>query len=497
VNRGVTAFTLAQHTPGLIQGPEELTVGLRGMVQNCVELRNARAAPDDVLGDIGRGMQISQEILQLGRVCTAAVSAGVLKRSAQLMVRYAGRRQIASGRLLDNVMSRDRLTSLLVETVALDQFVQSLAGCLDARIDVPAEIYAAIKALSAETAYRGVDGLVQMLGGRGYIETNLAPQMLRDVRLLRIFEGPTETMLMFVGSRVAAGSEPLRSFLREHLAAGDLGEALDEAARRLVRTNVDVQRRVALLAELGCLTVWRAVLGADPEPLSVRARDWVGGRLASAAKAIDEAIAGATPEPLGITEIESVVAGFVRDIGDHEQHRPGVVDRIDPLLRREESAAEDKLAWPPAQGQSQAAALRRSTGNAAEAPDRGAIERWLQQWIARRSQLDVASVDRRRAFADFGLDSVTSVELASDLAGFVKAEVSQTVAWDFPNIEALARAIAESLGAKDDADVTSRPRRNRAPPARPRIADVDLDGLSESQLVALLSAEIDGRDRRP
>ncbi|MGJ5178592.1 AMP-binding protein [Bradyrhizobium oligotrophicum] len=521
VNRGITAFTLAQHTPGLIQGPEELTVGLRGMVQNCVELRDARATAADVLGGIGRGMQIAQEILQLGRACTAAVSAGVLKRSAQLMVRYAGRRQIASGRLLDNVVSRDRLTAVLVEAVALDQFVQSIAGWLDAGIDVPAEIYAAIKALSAETAYRGVDSLVQMLGGRGYIETNLAPQMLRDVRLLRIFEGPTETMQMFVGSRVAAGSEQLRSFLRDRLAVPELSDALDGAARRLVQTNVDVQRGVALLAELGCWTVWCAVVESDKDsgssaadPLAARARDWVGQRLAMATKAIDDAIAGAAPEPLGVTEIEAAVARFVRDIGDHEQRRPGVVDQLDPLLRREESAAEAMALRPeetvaPAQvsapGVQRAAVLTRATDGAAGVLDHAAIERWLQQWIAKRSQLNIASVDRRRAFADFGLDSVTSVELASDLAQFVRADVSQTAAWDYPNIEALARATAQSLAAKSlatKADVEGsarwpRDRRQVAVAARGRSAEVDLDGLSESQLATLLSAEIDGRDRRP
>ncbi|MGJ4952831.1 AMP-binding protein [Bradyrhizobium sp. HKCCYLS20291] len=519
VNRGVTAFTLAQHTPGLVQGPEELTVGLRGMVQNCVELRDVRATAADVLGEIGRGMQIAQGILQLGRACTAAVSAGVLKRSAQLMVRYAGRRQIASGRLLDNIMSRDRLTALLVEVIALEQFVDALAGWLDAGPDVPAEIYAAIKALSAEAAYRGVDSLVQMLGGRGYIETNLAPQMLRDVRLLRIFEGPTETMQMFVGSRVAAGSAPLRSFLRDHLKARQLGEALDDAARRLVQTNVDVQRRVALLAELGCWTVWCAVLdvakdvgAAASDPLAARARDWTGQRLALAAKAIDDAMAGATPEALEVTEIEAAVARFAGDIGDHEQHRPGVVDQIDPLLRREDRPVEITSTQPsalahapsvkvmPLQGVLGAALQTRAMVSAPGAPDQLGIERWLQQWIARRAQLDIASVDRRRTFADFGLDSVTSVELASDLAQFVKAEVSQTAAWDYPNIETLARATAESLVARAGSDVPARApsdRRSMAMPTRARVAAVDLDGLSEKELAALLSAEIDGRDRRP
>ncbi|MGV2437347.1 MAG UNVERIFIED_CONTAM: hypothetical protein LVT10_22630 [Anaerolineae bacterium] len=43
-----------------------------------------------------------------------------------------------------------------------------------------------------ELGWQAVDTLVQFLGGRGYIETNEASQMLRDIRILRVFEGPTE-----------------------------------------------------------------------------------------------------------------------------------------------------------------------------------------------------------------------------------------------------------------------------------------------------------------
>src|SRR5579871_1937279 len=135
-SRGITAFTLPQGRAGLVQGPEELTVGMRGMVQNTVELHDVRVGADDMLGGLGKGMHIAQEIMEFGRLCIAAVAVGVLKRSAQLMVRYAGRRQIASGRLLDNIVSRDRLTALLVETEALEELVTSFSTWLDAGIEV-------------------------------------------------------------------------------------------------------------------------------------------------------------------------------------------------------------------------------------------------------------------------------------------------------------------------------------------------------------------------
>ena len=504
-SRGITAFTLPQGRAGLVQGPEELTVGMRGMVQNTVELHDVRVGPGDMLGGLGKGMHIAQEIMEFGRLCIAAVAVGVLKRSAQLMVRYAGRRQIASGRLLDNVVSRDRLTALLVETVALEELVTSFSAWLDGGLEVPPEVYAAVKSLSAETAHRGVDSLVQMLGGRGYIETNLVPQMMRDVRLLRIFEGPSETMLMFVGSRVAAGSETLRSFLRDELGAGKLVELLDEAVGELTRAGIEVQRRAALLGELGSWVVWRAVLDAraSEHPLATRARAWIDERLAAARQAIVNTAAGATAEPLGAGEIEAVVADFVRDIGDHEQHRPGAVEQLDPLLRRDGSPAsgllmpatsQRRIEIPSSPAASPLPSSRREPQPTAGAVDPAPIEAWLQQWIAARSQQDKTSIDRRRPFADFGLDSVTVVELADELSAFVGVEVPTTSPWDHPTIEALAAVVAEGLtGGR----FHSRPLEERNARTRPQIADVDLDRMSERELAKLLASELDNVDDGP
>jgi acyl-CoA synthetase (AMP-forming)/AMP-acid ligase II/alkylation response protein AidB-like acyl-CoA dehydrogenase/acyl carrier protein len=502
INRGVTAFTLPQDASGLVQGPEELTVGLRGMVQNTVDLHDVRVRSSDMLGGVGRGMEIAQGVMAFGRVCIAAVALGVLERSAQLMVRYAGRRQVASGRLLDNFVSRERLTAVVVETVALDLFVKSLGGWLDAGVDVPAEVYAAVKVLSAETAHRGVDSLVQMLGGRGYIETNLAPQMMRDVRLLRIFEGPSETMLMFVGSRLAAGSVPLRSFLIDQLGATELNEAVENAVSTLARAGVDAQQRSALLGELGSWVVWRAILDAravvgNEHPLAPRASGWVAERLASAFEAIESAVAGARLQPLDAAEIEAVVGGFARDIGDHQQRRPGIVEQLDPLLQRDGSAvtapavdpmASARLNGPPTHTRPSSSA----TQPAALKP--GAIETWLQQWIATRFRQDVASIDTRRAFADFGMDSVTSVELAGEISQLLGMELPPTSMWDYPSIEALAAAIEDiSAVSRGAGGGVHPPAEDPDLPDRSRPNGLDLDRMSERELAALLSAELDDR----
>jgi len=237
-NRGITAFLVRQGVAGLRQGAEELTMGMRGMIQNTVHLEGVRVGPEDVLGKIGEGMVVAQDIMKFGRLCICAAGIGSMKRCVQLMVRYAAHRPISTGNLIDNIISRDRLTDLTRRIAALDCLVNAFSGWLDEGLEVPEEFYALAKIVGPESLGIAVDHLIQMLGGRGYIETNIAPQLYRDARLLRIFEGPTETMLMFLGSRLASQSQPLTTFLRAYARGSTVVARLAEAAEIVKQRHV-------------------------------------------------------------------------------------------------------------------------------------------------------------------------------------------------------------------------------------------------------------------
>ena len=52
------------------------------MIQNAVHLHDVRVGPEDVLGELGQGMRIAQDIMEFGRVCIAATAVGVMTTSA-------------------------------------------------------------------------------------------------------------------------------------------------------------------------------------------------------------------------------------------------------------------------------------------------------------------------------------------------------------------------------------------------------------------------------
>jgi acyl carrier protein len=76
-------------------------------------------------------------------------------------------------------------------------------------------------------------------------------------------------------------------------------------------------------------------------------------------------------------------------------------------------------------------------------PNAEAIEAWLLRRLSEVLKVKPEKVDVRLPFASYGLGSVQAVSLATDLADWLGRDLPATLVWDYPNIEALAKAVAE------------------------------------------------------
>ena len=283
--QGISGFAVRKGA-GLRQGKEALTMGMRGMVQNTVYLNDVSVSAEQILGEPGAGMEVAQDAMMYGRLAIAAASVGGMKRCTQLMLRYSSRRSISTGKLLENPFVLKRLSEITAAITAVENLVSQVARRLDAGETIPPEIYTACKTAAPEFYWQAADSLVQVLGGRGYIETNIAPQILRDARILRIFEGPTETLNMFLGSRAIHESGSLASFISESLQAPEIAEKLQAAAlqiygetspRPLTDTPLLIKERGKLhplLMDTPLLTKESSALRRFPPLKQLRKRGW-------------------------------------------------------------------------------------------------------------------------------------------------------------------------------------------------------------------------------
>lgn len=211
--KGIVGFCVSTDNPGVRMGPEMMTLGMRAIVQNRVGFDDVRVGEDEVLGNRDGNFEVAQHTFQMARLGLALTATGAIKRCAQLLVRFGSRRRIWTGALGKNTVFCHALRNILDTVDVLARLCSLLTTALDEGRDVPDEMFFVCKILAPEYLWSAADNLVQWLGGRGYLESNEAAQLLRDARLFRIFEGPTEAMKVQLGSMWQSGDAHFRAYL--------------------------------------------------------------------------------------------------------------------------------------------------------------------------------------------------------------------------------------------------------------------------------------------
>jgi alkylation response protein AidB-like acyl-CoA dehydrogenase len=277
---GLTTFLVPTDAGGVDPGEEALTMGVRSMVQNRVRFSDVRVPDAHRIGAIGKGLVVAQDAMAAGRLGIAAMSLGGIKRCAQLMTAYASRRSIATGSLIDNPVTADRLHAVLCAVAAVDALLGKVADATDAGDAVPDECLALCKLVATEQLGDAADRVVQMTGGRGYIESSGVPQLVRDARLFRIFEGPSETLAWYVGSRLLQDPRPLDTFMRDRLGGTDSASRLrattQELAASLKGAANYARARTWIAFHLGTIAGWAALDAAVERSETVAAALDVG-----------------------------------------------------------------------------------------------------------------------------------------------------------------------------------------------------------------------------
>jgi len=447
---GITAFTVDADNDGLVQGPESLTMGMRGMVQNTVFFDGAQVPDSALLLGPGEGMEVARDAMLFSRLGIGGICVGAMKRCAQLMARYAARREIATGPLAANPVTIARLQGLASNIFAVESLVYAIAARVDAGEAVPAEAYLACKTTATESLGSAADQLVQMLGGRGYIESNGAPQILRDARVLRILEGPTETLYAHLGASSSHPGGAVDVFLSEALGRPALAAELAALIVRL-RGSDHGTRLFATQAALGQWLDYRiGELVARAFLLAAAERRQLDG--SAEAQAASDAVAWARRRFSALgqelvaelaanrrhsdsADLLARIAAYANAIGDVQQQLPGEDTQPDPLLRRETDVlkgARRPLAFP--------AAAQPAAADASDAT-RAAVRACVEAWLKSESRHGDVSFEDDTPFATLGMDSLATASIAVDLEQRLGMAILPELLFDYQTVAQLAAFI--------------------------------------------------------
>ncbi len=197
-HKGVSAFLVPADSPGLTRRTVHGKLGLRGQATAELTLEDVRVPASAMLGPEGKGFAVAMSALAKGRMSVAAGCVGIAQAALDAAVAYATERE-----QFGKVIARHQLVQELLSDIAVDVDAARLLTWRVADLVDRGEPFATesskAKLFASEAAVRAANNALQVFGGYGYIDEYPVGKLLRDARVMTLYEGTSQIQKLVIG----------------------------------------------------------------------------------------------------------------------------------------------------------------------------------------------------------------------------------------------------------------------------------------------------------
>jgi isovaleryl-CoA dehydrogenase len=201
--RGITAFLVERGFLGFSTSPKLDKLGMRG--SNTCELvfQDCEVPDDNVLGSVGRGVNVLMSGLDYERAVLAAGPLGIMRACMDVVLPYVHERRQFGQAIGEFQLMQGKLADMYTTMNATRAYVYAVAKACDRGRTNRKDAAGAILYAAEKATWMALEA-IQALGGNGYINDYPTGRLLRDAKLYEIGAGTSEIRRMLIGRELFA-----------------------------------------------------------------------------------------------------------------------------------------------------------------------------------------------------------------------------------------------------------------------------------------------------
>ncbi len=199
--RGLTAFIVPKDTPGFKVGKKENKMGIRPSNTCELILQDVVIPESNRVGREGEGFRIAMKTLDSARPFVGAVSVGIAQAALDCAVQYAKERKQFGQPIASFQMIQGMIADMAMKVEAARLLVYKTCWMRDQGVDFSKEA-AIAKCYAADIAMEVTTDAVQVMGGYGYSREYPVEKMMRDAKIMQIYEGTNQIQRLVIANKI-------------------------------------------------------------------------------------------------------------------------------------------------------------------------------------------------------------------------------------------------------------------------------------------------------
>ena len=201
-HRGISAFVVERHFPGVSIGKLEQKMGMRGSPTGELVLDDVPVPAENLIGEEGRAFGYALGALDRSRPIVGAQAVGLAQGALEVAARYVAERRQFDQRIADFQGIRFMLADMATKVDAARLLVYRACAAVDDELPRVSKMSAMAKLFAADTAMEVTTDAVQLLGGAGYTREFPVERMMRDAKATQIYEGTNQVQRVVIARRL-------------------------------------------------------------------------------------------------------------------------------------------------------------------------------------------------------------------------------------------------------------------------------------------------------